>query len=876
MLAVVGVPAAIFPGFVAQAEEEMEEVIVSGLRGKPRTATDSAVPVDVFNADVIDSVSHTDMDDIMQTLVPSYNVSRQPISDGATFIRPASLRDLPSHHTLVLINGKRRHRAALVSIGGSGTQGPDLATVPAIALQSIEVLRDGASSQYGSDAIAGVINLNLKENSEGGSINVNSGGFSEGDGDQITVQGNVGLPLGDEGFLSISAEFSDQEFTERAEQYCESWFCVDLNNPRFDPTAGYADFVLGRTSPDARLNALQTAFPAGVPAASVEGENVMPWGTPNSEATRVFYNAAIPIDGVGEVYSFGNFSDSESDGSFFYRYPGNGTIEDLRLEDGSLYTPLEIFPGGFTPRFEGEVSDVSFLFGLRGETSNALSWDVSARYGRSEVDYRLFNTINPSLGPNTPTDFKPGELANEEVQLQADLFMDVEMGGVDAVFAFGFSYLDETYEVNESSQPESYEPGPFAVADPFSFCNDDGTATAAGAAVIANGSTLNCADDDDPVYTAVGVGSNGFPGFSPAFSDDYERDSYAVYADLSSDVTDQLFLQAALRYEDYSDFGSETVGKLAGLYRLDDTWAFRASVGTGFRAPTPGQQGTTNVSTRLPNGFPVATGLFPASGAVAQALGAQPLEAETSTNLTLGVTAIFGELSLTVDYYQIDIDDRFYSITTRSVSTDPTAGAAYNNFLALDGAGVAGANTIGGVFYFTNAFDSSSEGVDIVATLPVDWDNGQVTTFTASMNYNESSVESDASAFLGVEEIFDFENQAPNFRGVFTAAHQINSKASITGRLSYYGESEDSDDSGDTFTGFQTFDPVLFFDLEGTYQFTDMLSLSGGGRNVFDEYPVEIDRTVNDNDYCCGRQYASTSFVPWQGRYYFVSLRADF
>ena len=179
-------------------------------------------------------------------------------------------------------------------------------------------------------------------------------------------------------------------------------------------------------------------------------------------------------------------------------------------------------------------------------------------------------------------------------------------------------------------------------------------------------------------------------------------------------------------------------------------------------------------------------------------------------------------------------------------------------------------------FYFTNAFDSSSEGIDIVATLPFEWGNGQVTNFTASMNYNESSVESDASAFLGVEEVFDFENQAPNFRGVFTAAHDITNKASVIGRMSYYGESEDSDDSGNTFTGFQTFDPVTFVDLEGVYRFTDMLSVSAGGRNIFDEYPDEIDRSVNDNDYCCGRVYASTSFVPWQGRYYFLSLTADF
>ena len=229
---------------IALAEEAVEEVVVTGLRGKPRSATDSPVPVDVFDTEMIEGASSPDLDDLMQTLVPSYNVARQPISDGATFIRPATLRNLPSHHTLVLVNGKRRHRASLVSIGGSGTQGPDLATIPSTAIKSIEVLRDGASSQYGSDAIAGVINFNLKDNREGVSLMYTTGEFYEDDGAQNRVQGNIGLPLGDNGFHSISGEWFDQEFTERANAYCESWWCTDrimsALTPRRDMQIGFS------------------------------------------------------------------------------------------------------------------------------------------------------------------------------------------------------------------------------------------------------------------------------------------------------------------------------------------------------------------------------------------------------------------------------------------------------------------------------------------------------------------------------------------------------------------------------------------------------------------------------------------------------------
>jgi iron complex outermembrane receptor protein len=842
---------------VAQDDVQLEEVIVTGSRGRPRSVSDSPVPIDVFTSEDLRAVSYTDTNDILKTLVPSFNLGRQPISDGSSFIRPAELRGLPTDKTLVLVNSKRRHRSALVSIGGSGTQGPDLSTIPSIALKNIEVLRDGASAQYGSDAIAGVINFILKDADDGFSLSIDSGGFSEGDGDQTTVQANLGLPLGDSGFINLSAEISEADATSRSEQYCESWFCADTN--------GSSPYNIRSAD-----NGGDAAFLAGLSSANIGQDSsvVQPWGQPNMEAQRFFVNAGYQIDADTEAYFFGNISESESDGGFFYRYPGNGTIEDLREKDGGIYNPLEKYPGGFTPRFFGEVSDFSLLGGIRGSFDNGLNYDFSGRTGESEIRYTLANTINPSQGRASQTSFKPGDLINSETQFQADFDYEFESNFASPLLlAFGTSYMNESYEVVQG-EPNSYAAGPHATQDPFGLCNADKTASAAGATAISGGSTLNCADSSDPVYQVVGVGSNGFPGFSPQFSELYERSSFAVYGDLSTDVTDNLFLQGAIRYEDYDDFDAETVVKLAGLYRFTDNFALRGSIGTGFRAPTPGQQGTINVSTRLPNGFPVATGLFPAGGPVAQALGASPLAPETSTNYTIGFTANVGQLDLTVDFYRIDLDDATYAISTRDVSTDPTSGAAYNNYLLLDNAGVAGANSIGGVLYFANGFDVSSKGVDIVASYPLDFGSAGNTNLSMALSYNKKAFESDPSAYRNEEAQFDYVNYNPNLRGVFTAAHVVND-LSLIARASYWGESENAN-SGTSRRQVQ--DATWFVDLEAQYQINDTLRIAAGGRNVFDEYPNK----GNIGDTCCGRIYESGSVLDWNGSYWFARLTADF
>ena len=842
---------------VAQDDVQLEEVIVTGSRGRPRSVSDSPVPIDVFTSEDLRAVSYTDTNDILKTLVPSFNLGRQPISDGSSFIRPAELRGLPTDKTLVLVNSKRRHRSALVSIGGSGTQGPDISTIPSIALKNIEVLRDGASAQYGSDAIAGVINFILKDADDGFSLSIDSGGFSEGDGDQTTVQANLGLPLGESGFINLSAEISEADATSRSEQYCESWFCADQNgsNPYNIRSAD---------------NGGDAAFLAGLSSANIGQDSsvVQPWGQPNMEAQRFFVNAGYQIDADTEAYFFGNISESESDGGFFYRYPGNGTIEDLREKDGGIYNPLEKYPGGFTPRFFGEVSDFSLLGGIRGSFDNGLNYDFSGRTGESEIRYTLANTINPSQGRASQKSFKPGDLINSETQFQADFDYEFESNFASPLLlAFGTSYMNESYEVVQG-ELNSYTAGPHATQDPFNLCNADKTASAAGTTAIAGGSTLNCADSSDPVYQVVGVGSNGFPGFSPQFSELYERSSYAVYGDLSTDVTDNLFLQAAIRYEDYDDFDAETVVKFAGLYRITDDFALRGSIGTGFRAPTPGQQGTINVSTRLPNGFPVATGLFPAGGPVAQALGASPLAPETSTNYTIGFTANVGQLDLTVDFYRIDLDDATYAISTRDVSTDPTSGDAYKNYLLLDNAGVAGANSIGGVLYFANGFDVSSKGVDIVASYPLDFGSAGNTNLSMSLSYNKKAFESDADAYLNAENQFDYVNYNPNWRGVFTAAHDLNDLR-LTARASYWGESENAN-SGTSRRQVQ--DATWFVDLEAQYQINDTFRIAAGGRNVFDEYPNK----GNIGDTCCGRIYESGSVLDWNGSYWFARLTADF
>ncbi|MGY0600565.1 MAG: TonB-dependent receptor plug domain-containing protein, partial [Paraglaciecola chathamensis] len=298
-------------------------------------------------------------------------------------------------------------------------------------------------------------------------------------------------------------------------------------------------------------------------------------------------------------------------------------------------------------------------------------------------------------------------------------------------------------------------------------------------------------------------------------------------------------------------------------YTISDDFNMRGSVGTGFRAPTPGQQGTTNVSTRLPEGLPVATGLFPALSAVGQALGAEALKPEKSLNYSLGVTGNIDDLNVTLDFYRIELEDRFYAVSTLDVSTDETDADAYANFLKLEAAGVAGANTIGGVNYFQNAFDTVTNGMDFVVTYTM----GD-TVLSTSVNYNKTEIDSDASAFLNAEDQFDLENAIPEWRGVASAKHSFDDLTLLV-RANIYGSYENAISSDATTR--QEYDPTVFFDLEATYQISENVSIAAGARNIFDEYPDK-----DNGDECCGAVYWSSNIVDWQGGYYYMRLNTVF
>jgi len=851
------------PDPAPEQASELDTLIVTA-RGKPRTVLDSAVPVDAFSAEDLKSAAFTDTNDILKTLVPSYTLAREPISDGATFIRPASLRGLPTDKTLFMVNSKRRHRSALVSIGGTGSQAPDAATIPASALKNVVVTRDGAGAQYGSDAIAGVIDFQLKDSPSGGSLTAQYGQFYLGDGEDVLVTGNIGLPLTDSGFINATFEYTSQNQVHRGKQYCN----VGIPNQ----SAGFCVETYGASNP--AYKALITDY-------------VQKWGQPDAEALRGVVNAGIDISDSLTIYAFANYSKSSAVEYFNYRPPVSNAVNatPIRLQDGSLFQFSSIFPAGFTPMFGGDVTDYSLAGGIKGKTGYGLSYDLSARYGNDKIAYTLWDTVNPSMGPASPKEFYDGSLISDESAVNADFAYDWAVGGftTPVTLNFGVEYRKEGYEITEGDVP-SYIAGNWATPDPFGFCNaTTHTATVKGAALPVTAG-LNCANyktdatdgfaGQDPVYAALAVGSNGFPGNTPAYSGSLSRDSYAIYGEASANITEAWFLDGAVRAEKFSDFGDTFNGKLATQYKISDMFGVRASVGSGFRAPTPGQLFTTNVSTRVENGAIIASGLFPATNPVAQFMGAKELKPEKSLNIAAGFTAsLFDGLSLTVDLYSIAIEDQFYA--TSAITVTPSIRAA------LISAAIPGADTIGQVQFFQNAFDSTTFGVDFVATYRMNWENGQSTNFTASGNWNSFVIDKvnkptpNSSGvtytFFDGESVYDFKHSQPRWRSTLSATHEVGA-FKIMGRANLYGPYKNMFSIAKP-TVIQSWDPELMFDTEISYKATENYTVAIGARNLFANYP-DPDKTGESATN--GRLYRSDSVVDWQGGFWYAKVAATF
>ena len=945
------------------ADEAVEEIVTIGTRRAGRTALDTAVPIDVFNQEDLDSVSSSDMLDVIKTLVPSFNVGRVPIGDGATMIRPPQLRGLDADKTLVLINGKRRHRAALVNLGGFGAHGPDLATIPSIALRSIEVLRDGASALYGSDAIAGVMNFNLRNSAEGGEIRMQHGWYSdtaggpgglgigkrgslEGQGGEkdYKVQMNFGMPLTEDGFINVSSELYSAQGTSRGGRYEFSIPGVDSNRPSeaaamdgamFDHDGIASTAKVFRAGPDALSHVYETTTsgvnPQGTLLTITNGGdgipddpdyryrdnlcnseigagdcNEMTWGEPVRDGIRVFVNSGITLSDSSEAYAWFNYSDTNADGSFYHRRPGIAQFKLSRDETGRIHNPRDQYPGGFTPRFHGNVIDEGMTAGIRGDM-NGWNYDFSTRYGENEIRYILDNTRNPSMGAASPSKFRPGNLINDEFAINMDFSKEIDLGAANPTnVAFGLEWREEGYTIEAGDKP-SWTVGPYAGSDPHNF-----DVTAAEAALAGETRAAGCyipgqasfntqqtpyvgpIEDDpattdvdetkaavnpgkhfcnpaDPIFNSLPVGSNGFPGYDPAYTGTYSRDSVGVYVDLETDITDEFLVNVAGRYEDFSDFGDNFSAKIASRYTVSDIMTVRASAGTGFRAPTPGQISTKNVSTRIdPNGEPVAEGIFPATNPLVKELGALPLDAETSTQFTLGLSATPSDnLVITLDYYFVELEDRIV------LSSDFPITAAVK--ASLDAKGIPYQSDIAQVSYFTNDLTTETSGVDLVVTYNMDWSGGN-TVLSMAGNWNDTEIKDrldrDPGAgvkyFINDESKFDNENGDPSYRMNISARHTMNNDVTVSLRGNLYGPYKNAANS--TLASIQEYGRVMQWDTDVSWDLSEMYRLTFGINNVFDAMP-DLD-TIGET--CCGRTYRSDSVQDWQGTYYYVRGQINF
>ncbi|MGM0633586.1 MAG: TonB-dependent receptor plug domain-containing protein [Pseudomonadota bacterium] len=829
------------PGAVQaqQGAEEIEEVVVTGSRGAPRSAIDAAAPVDVLSAQDFMDQGTTDMNDLMRNLVPSFNVETQDINDSNSLVRPATLRGLPADDTLILVNGKRRHRSAAIQFGQDGTHFPDTAQIPMIALQQVEVLRDGASAQYGSDAIAGVINFRLKENREGASFETKSGYYTNnGDGHLNYVAGNVGLPLGNSGFASLSFDYTNQNKTDRSIQRGDAQALIDAGNTN----------VRG----------------AGTPPGSQH--NVMNHGLPDTEMFNTFANMAIDLGNDQELYSFGGYSEKDVELGFFYRNPENrGGVftaggEQLMFdvtEDGTGNCPsiptgvdpdtgvtssiiasnvsannpdcfsfTEWFPGGYTPDFGGGVVDFSNTTGIRGEFDDGTSYDVSLGNGFSEITYFLTDTTNPSMGPDSPTSFEPGIYTTIENNLNIDFVKPIEMDGLYSPLnvAYGVEWRREIFKVR-SEDEDSYRIGPYA---------DQGG----------------------------GVGSDGFQGFSPQQQGSWDRKNWAFYVDLEADVTDRLLLGAALRYEDFYDsFGDTTNGKLSMRYRLTDTTNIRSTVSTGFRAPSPGQANIVNISTGVDNNIPITDGQIPPTNPLAVEFGGQPLQPEDSTNFSIGVATELGPIDLTADFYRIEMEDRILNSSNFEITEEEAA--------RLEESGIAGARSIRRFTYYTNDMDTTNQGLEIVASTSYDWGDAGVTDFNGSWAWTDQELDDFTPDLLSRSGQLALTDEIPENRGNFRVNHNLMDWR-FTLQANYYDEflvvPSNNDPSQDYKHGAD-----IIFGGEVSYTWRNNLQIIVGADNLFDTMP---ERVRNPSQFTSNPFVTSVSYSP-NGRMVYTRLRFD-
>lgn len=816
--AVIALCAASAPAWAQEQADEaartLDTVVTVGTRVANRSALDTAAPVDVVSAETIQNIGVGELNQALAVNLPSYNFPRPALADGTDSVRPAALRGLAPDQTLVLVNGKRRHSAALVNVNGTigrGASAVDLNTIPSLAVGGVEVLRDGASALYGSDAIAGVVNVRLREANTGGAVQA-SYGWREteytvpviaptadgvpnpganvtrerSDGHILTVAGWKGYRLGEDGFLTVTGEYKDQNHTERT---------------------GY----------DSRAQ-----YPGSFP----EGEAIINrfngWtGEPDLEQLSFFANAGYALDNGVELYGWGSIQERETVSAGFFR----------RANDAR--NVIEIYPNGFLPKINPTTTDVSALGGAR---FNWAGWDADASlgYGSNKMEFQIIDTLNRSIGPASKTSFDAGGYESSQLVANLGFVRGFAVDGLasDLNVAWGVEARKETYEIF-AGEPDSYRNGGVLLG---------GAPTASGAQV--------------------------FPGFRPENERDEDRTAIGIYLDLEAEVTDQLLVSGAVRGESYSDFGETLTGKLAARYDLTESFAVRGSIQNGFRAPSLQQQYFTTTSTNFIGGVPFDITTFTVDDPVAVALGARPLDAETSVNYALGFVFRTGAFNLTIDGYRIDVSDRIV------LSENLTAA---NVQAYLQAQGFIGS---GGGRFFLNGVDTETTGVDIIAnyTFP----ETEIGTFrgTLGANFNKTEVTAvpavpqlaaldPAPVLFGRVNVLTLEEGAPKDkftgqldweRGPFAA----------TLRAIRYGEVlvPNSNPASD-----YTLDPKTVIDLEARYTWNDRLTLALGADNILDEYPDAAPAAQNGTG---NTPFSTYSPFGYSGRFVYTKATLKF
>ncbi|CDF79160.1 TonB-dependent receptor [Formosa agariphila KMM 3901] len=776
----------------------LDEIVLVGSRNPNRTSLDTSVPVDILDvAEIASNTGKVEVNEILQYAAPSFNASKQSGSDGADHVVPASLRGLGPDQTLVLINGKRRHQSSLVNIFGTrgrGNSGTDLNAIPASAIKRIEVLRDGASAQYGSDAIAGVINIVLKDDTEGFSGGVTYGAYSTAIGDGWEEEtGETLYNVEGKNRLDGKNKNYDGETIKLDLNYG-----VDIGN-----NGGYINFTTELLSKD---NTLRPGFSwrKGYGSAGVEGFNFM-------------VNTAIPIGNKTEVYAFGgrNFRDTDA-----YAFSRDS------FEDGDNRSVPSLYPDGFTPRITSNITDVSVSAGVKHEMSNGWTLDFNNTYGKNDFHYYIKDSNNASMKDASPVDFDAGGhyLSQNTTGVNFNKYFEEAASGLS--IAFGLEYRTENFGIF-AGEIESY-----------ALYDENGV-------VLTNPSTQNVATDSNG--DALPGGSQGFPGYSPDNEVDRSRTNYGIYIDSEINITDDFLVGGALRFENYSDFGSSFNFKLASRYKLlDDALAFRGSISTGFRAPSLAQIYYNLIFTNIVAGESIPSLLSANNSTVTKAFGIEDLKEENAFNASLGFTFNKNGFTATIDGYLINVDDRI-------ILTDNFTDQAILGPLNVDAAQ-----------FFANGVDTQTTGLDIVLTYKMSLGAASNLSFGLIGNLNNLEIknintpEFEGSSMTDEEAQLTFfspfsqaylEAAAPDYKFGLNIGYSI-SKFNIHTSLTQFSEVQLQDfqwvDSPPTTfaeadalkaVATDTYEHRLVVDLSLGYKFTENLNLTVGANNLFNTYP---------------------------------------